>query len=85
MTDAEYDLRRAKSGTAMKKRLGLDKDPLDGYIARVSGCALSYRALYSSRLILDFKGSVYVPIFPESCFHGVTKYRRTNRKFNSNC
>jgi len=36
MTDAEYDMRRAKSGTAMKKRLGLDKDPLDGYIARTS-------------------------------------------------
>lgn len=42
MTDAEYDLRKAKSGNAMKQRLGLDKDPLDGNVARVSWCALVY-------------------------------------------
>ena len=69
MTDAEYNMRAARSGTAMKRRLGLDKDPLDGYIARVSQRALSYWALHSLRFILDYKGPVYVPIFPEGRFH----------------
>ena len=38
MGDDEYDLRKAKYGNEMKRRLGLDSNPLDGTVARVSIC-----------------------------------------------
>jgi hypothetical protein len=36
MSDDEYDLRKAKYGLDMKRRLGLDTNPLDGMVSRVS-------------------------------------------------
>jgi hypothetical protein len=36
MGDDEYDLRKAKYGNEMKRRLGLDSNPLDGTVGRVS-------------------------------------------------
>lgn len=36
MGDDEYDLRKAQYGHEMKRKLGLDVDPLDGAVSRVS-------------------------------------------------
>jgi hypothetical protein len=33
--DDEYDLFKARTGSEMKKRLGMQSDPLDGAVARV--------------------------------------------------
>jgi hypothetical protein len=35
MGDDEYDVRKARYGNEMKRRLGLDSNPLDGTAARV--------------------------------------------------
>lgn len=40
MGDDEYDVRKAKFSTDMKQRLGLDSNPLDGTVARVSGTCI---------------------------------------------
>jgi hypothetical protein len=65
--DDEYDLTKAKYGNEMKQKLGLNSNPLDGTVARVSIPWLSFSFDFCLiEFATDRKSSVYVPVFPES-------------------
>lgn len=78
--DDEYDYHKAAIGRAMKERMGIGKNPLDGARARV-GFALS--SFYADTLIflyLDGQITIHVPILPQSRVHTVPDTGRQDRK-----
>jgi len=55
-SDDEYDMRKKNVGTEMKKRLGIDVEPLVGTEARVCTLLYSFLCLYTD-LSFEFRHS----------------------------
>lgn len=75
MGDDEYDVRKWKAGEEMKKRLGLDINPLDGTVARVGPYTIICPCPDSIPFFLDEQGAVHVPILHQGSLNAVPHSR----------
>jgi hypothetical protein len=68
--DDEYDIYKAKAGNAMRERLGIAKNPLDGARARVRSRNFCCSA-FSDMPPPDVQVAIYVPVLPQGRIHPI--------------